>query len=159
MLFQYSRLLGFALGRVPGCVGVVASWDLLWTVHFQCQKIYTKQRDYFGFSLIFWLLKFLKCWEVILSAMLQRGKWPQSFQLKLRITAPRGNETVCCHCSLLISDLDSYHKFQKSMSPPLCPVPHHGKGVNKAGCMKCWVSFHYMKHYRGVKPATGPATC
>jgi len=119
--FQRSRLLGFALGRVPGCVGVAASWDLLWTVHFRCNKIYTLQSDYFGFSLIFWLLKFLKCWVVILAAMLQQEKWPQSFPLKLCITAPCGNKTVCFHCSLLISDVDSWHKFQKSMSP-LCAL-------------------------------------
>jgi len=26
-------------------------------------------------------------------------------------------------------------KFQEFMSPPLCPVPHRGEGVNKVGCM------------------------
>jgi len=136
--FQRSRLLGVALGRVPGCVGVVASWDLLWTVHFRCQKTCTLRSYYFGFSLIFWLPKFLKCCEVILAVVFQRGGCDlKVFHLKLCITASSCNKTVCCHCSLLISDVDSWHKFQKSMSPPLCPVPHRGEGVNKAGCMNC----------------------
>ena len=136
IMFQRSRLLGFAWGRVPGCVGVVASWDLLWTVHFWYKKMYTLQSDYFGFGLIFWLLKFLKWWTVIIAGMLQRGMWPQGFPPKLCITAPCGNTTVCCNCSPhfrcgFLTQVSEIHV------PPLCPVPHRGEGVNKAGCMNC----------------------